>query len=84
MSRPFTPGSRVMVQPGDSLWLLARQIYGEGIRYTVIHAANQSQIRDPNLIYPGQVFSMPATTAIGSAGAPTDSSSTSSSSSRSR
>ena len=52
---------RVIVQPGNSLWRIARATYGDGIRYTVIYAANRDQIRDPNLIYPGQIFSIPTT-----------------------
>lgn len=44
---------------GDNLWNIARAHYGEGLRYTVIFDANKSQIRDPNLIYPGQIFSLP-------------------------
>jgi nucleoid-associated protein YgaU len=56
---------RVIVQPGASLWRIAHQAYGEGVRYTVIYAANRDQIRDPDLIFPGQVFAVPA----GSAGA---------------
>lgn len=44
---------------GDNLWNIARAHYGEGWRYTVIFEANKSQIRDPDLIYPGQVFSLP-------------------------
>lgn len=51
---------RVVVQPGNSLWRIARRFYGEGPRYTVIYQANQEQIRDPNLIYPGQIFTVPA------------------------
>ena len=51
---------QVVVQPGNSLWRIARQLYGEGLQYTVIYEANQDQIRDPNLIYPGQVFQTPA------------------------
>ncbi len=51
--------SRVVVQPGQSLWQLARSAYGEGTRYTIIYTANQGQIRDPNLIYPGQAFALP-------------------------
>src|SRR3546814_4590092 len=47
------PG-QVVVQPGNSLWRIARRIYGEGLRYTVIYQANQRQIRNPDLIYPGQ------------------------------
>lgn len=54
---------RVVVQPGNSLWRIARQLYGEGIQYTVIYEANRNQIRDPDLIYPGQVFQAPATEA---------------------
>jgi len=49
----------VVVQPGNSLWRIARRIYGEGIDYTVIYQANQEQIRDPDLIYPGQIFVVP-------------------------
>ncbi len=55
------PGTFVVVQPGNSLWRLARRTYGSGFRYTVIYAANKDQIRDPDLIFPGQVFTMPAT-----------------------
>lgn len=49
----------VIVQPGNSLWRLARRMYGQGVRYTVIYEANRSQIADPDLIYPGQVFVVP-------------------------
>ncbi|WP_417477770.1 LysM peptidoglycan-binding domain-containing protein [Maricaulis sp.] len=49
----------VIVQPGNSLWRLARQLYGRGVQYTVIYEANRSQIRDPDLIYPGQVLRAP-------------------------
>jgi nucleoid-associated protein YgaU len=54
---------RVVVQPGNSLWRIARRIYGEGVYFTVIYQANTSQIRDPDLIYPGQVFDLPKTDA---------------------
>lgn len=49
----------VVVQPGNSLWRISRQLYGSGWQYTVIYAANEEQIRDPNLIYPGQIFAVP-------------------------
>lgn len=52
-------GDRVVVQPGNSLWRIARQLYGEGMQYTVIYEANRDQIRDPDVIYPGQVFAAP-------------------------
>ena len=44
---------------GDSLWRISRQMLGRGLRYTQIYAANTTQIRDPRLIYPGQIFVMP-------------------------
>jgi nucleoid-associated protein YgaU len=50
----------VVVQPRQSLWRIARMVYGRGIHYTVIYAANRDQIRDPNRIYPGQLFTLPA------------------------
>jgi hypothetical protein len=60
------PGQvKVVVQPGASLWRIARQSYGAGIRYTVIFEANRNQIRDPDLIYPGQVFVVPQSAAGG-------------------
>ncbi|MDX2222012.1 MAG: Ig-like domain-containing protein [Rhodospirillaceae bacterium] len=52
------PGSVTVVR-GNSLWRIARRVYGRGTMYTVIFEANQDQIKDPNLIYPGQTFQMP-------------------------
>ncbi len=49
----------VIVQPGNSLWVISRRIYGRGAQYTIIYEANASQIRDPDLIYPGQIFTVP-------------------------
>ncbi len=49
----------VAIVPGNSLWRIAQRIYGEGTRYTVIYEANRAQIKDPDLIYPGQVFLLP-------------------------
>ncbi len=48
------------VTRGDSLWRLSQTSYGAGMRYAVIYNANKEQIRNPNLIYPGQVFVVPA------------------------
>ena len=53
---------QVVVQPGNSLWRIARRLYGQGVQYTVIYEANLDQIRDPDLIYPGQVFRAPSDT----------------------
>jgi len=52
---------KIVVQPGNSLWRIARHNYGEGIRYTIIYEANKDRIKDPDLIYPGQVFVVPKT-----------------------
>ncbi len=66
---PAGPAGQVVVQPGESLWLLARRLYGEGHLYTVIYQANRTQIRDPRLIYPGQAFALPDTPQPSGAGA---------------
>uniref|UniRef100_UPI0039B8B640 LysM peptidoglycan-binding domain-containing protein n=2 Tax=Albidovulum sp. TaxID=1872424 RepID=UPI0039B8B640 len=58
-----TPAARaviVTVQPGFSLWRIARENYGEGLLYVKVFEANRDQIRDPDLIYPGQIFTVPA------------------------
>ena len=47
------------VSRGDSLWRISHLAYGAGTRYAVIYQANRQQIRNPNLIYPGQVFVVP-------------------------
>jgi nucleoid-associated protein YgaU len=47
------------VTRGDSLWRISRLRFGKGMRYTVIYEANASQIRNPDLIYPGQLLVMP-------------------------
>ena len=49
-----------IVSRGDNLWRISRRIYGVGTRYTVIYDANQPQIRNPDRIYPGQIFVLPA------------------------
>jgi nucleoid-associated protein YgaU len=53
------PTGKYTVQAGNSLWLIARKTYGNGTQYTVIFGANKEHIRDPNLIYPGQVITLP-------------------------
>lgn len=49
----------VTVQRGDTLWAISRERYGKGILYVKVFEANRDQIRDPDLIYPGQVFTIP-------------------------
>lgn len=57
--KTFPKGRLVVVQPGNSLWRIARRTYGSGFRYTVIYAANRDQVDNPDLIYPGQVLHTP-------------------------
>jgi nucleoid-associated protein YgaU len=52
-----------IVARGDNLWRISKRVYGQGLRYTVIYGANTPQIRNPDLIYPGQVFVLPADSA---------------------
>ena len=47
------------VQKGDSLWAIAAKYYGKGSEYTKIYNANTDKISNPNLIYPGQVLTLP-------------------------
>ena len=51
----------VEVRSGDTLWNLTAAQYGEGISYDHVEAvAALNEIPDPNLIYVGDVLSMPA------------------------
>jgi LysM repeat protein len=59
----LTPAVRagiVTVQPGFTLWRIARENYGDGVLYVKVFEANKDQIRNPDLIYPGQIFTVPA------------------------
>ncbi|MFZ0097483.1 MAG: LysM peptidoglycan-binding domain-containing protein [Gemmobacter sp.] len=49
----------ITVQPGFTLWQIAREKLGDGVMYVQVFEANKEQIRDPDLIYPGQVFTIP-------------------------
>jgi nucleoid-associated protein YgaU len=65
IAEPFEPPAgeaatgQYKVQAGNSLWVIARKAYGNGLHYTVIFGANKEQIRDPNLIFPGQIITLP-------------------------
>jgi LysM repeat protein len=57
---PAPPTVRVVtVQPGNTLWAIARESYGEGPLFVRVFEANRDRIRDPDLIYPGQIFEIP-------------------------
>ena len=53
-------GKTYTVQKGDTLWKIAKQFYGNGSQYPKIVSANSDKIKNPNLIYPGQTFSIPS------------------------
>ena len=55
---PKSNGTHV-VQPGDTLWAIAKKYYGNGAQYTKIFNANKDKIKNPNLIYPGQQLVIP-------------------------
>ncbi|PKP74845.1 MAG: peptigoglycan-binding protein LysM, partial [Alphaproteobacteria bacterium HGW-Alphaproteobacteria-6] len=57
---PVARAEIVTVQPGYTLWGIAKSSYGEGILYVRVYEANRAMIRDPDLIYPGQIFTVPA------------------------
>ncbi|MBV2187526.1 MAG: LysM peptidoglycan-binding domain-containing protein [Rhizobium sp.] len=50
----------VIIRRGDTLWQISRRVYGQGVRYTTIYLANSNQIRNPDLIEPGQIFQVPS------------------------
>jgi Tfp pilus assembly protein FimV len=50
-SRPRTVH---VVRRGETLWAIASRYYKRGRRYDIVYRTNRSQIRNPNLIYPGQ------------------------------
>jgi hypothetical protein len=53
------PVKSITVQAGATLWAIARDRYGDGTLYVRVFEANAGAIRDPDLIYPGQVFDLP-------------------------
>lgn len=55
----------VIIRRGDTLWRISRRVYGRGVRYSTIYLANQEQIRDPDMIWPGQIFTVPDETEEG-------------------
>jgi nucleoid-associated protein YgaU len=53
------PTVTITVQPGFTLWGIAQERLGDGVLYVQVFEANRDRIKDPDLIYPGQVFSIP-------------------------
>ena len=54
------PPVTITVQPGFTLWGIAQERFGDGVFYVQVFEANRDKIKDPNQIYPGQIFSIPA------------------------
>lgn len=55
-----TSNQSYTVVKGDNLWNIAKKFYGDGSKYSAILEANKDKIKSPNLIYPGQVLTIPA------------------------
>lgn len=56
---PKTTAKTHTVVSGDTLWAIAKKFYGNGSQYPKIYNANKDKIKNPNLIYPGQVLTIP-------------------------
>lgn len=59
LAREASGPQALIVQPGNTLWAMSQSRYGDGRRYMLIFDANRDQIRNPDLIFPGQVFLLP-------------------------
>ena len=47
------------VVKGDSLWLIAKKFYGDGSKYKKIKEANKSKLKRGNMIFSGQILTIP-------------------------
>lgn len=52
-------GAMYQVRPGDSLWLIAQRLYGDGYRYRTLYEANRDLLSDENLLVVGQMLRVP-------------------------
>lgn len=57
---PASGGRTVTVKAGDSLSKIAKRELGDADKWHAIFAANRDKIKDPDLIHPGQVLSLPS------------------------
>ena len=56
---PAPSGQSYTVVKGDSLSKIAKHLYGDAQKWQKIYEANRDQIKNPDLIYPGQTFTIP-------------------------
>lgn len=56
---PKVTAKSYAVAKGDTLWAIAKKYYGDGSKYTKIFEANKGVLKNPNVIYPGQVLALP-------------------------
>ena len=56
---PEPPAVFYTVVPGDTLSKIAKQHYGNAMKYPVIFEANKPMLKHPDKIYPGQVLRIP-------------------------
>lgn len=47
------------IKKGDTLWAIAKKVYGNGAEYKKIFEENREVIKDPDLIFPGQKIRVP-------------------------
>jgi len=53
------PENFILIKPGDMLWTISYRLYGNPLKYIEIYKENRNQITNPDLIFPGQVFTLP-------------------------
>ncbi|MCP9756351.1 peptidoglycan-binding protein LysM [Lacihabitans sp. CCS-44] len=59
VSTPAPEARYHTVEKGDSLSKIAKVMYGDAMKYPAIFEANKPMLKDPDLIYPGQVLRIP-------------------------
>jgi nucleoid-associated protein YgaU len=59
VAKPEPEAKFYEVKKGDSLSKIAKEFYGDAMKYPVIFDANKPMLKDPNLIYPGQMLRIP-------------------------
>ena len=53
------PARRYSVRPGDTLSSIAQRFYGHAADWRLLYQANRSVVHDPDMIFPGEVLTIP-------------------------